>query len=411
MSESAAPFRYDPFSPQAMRDPHSLYPVLREDHPAYFIADYDSWVFSRFQDVWDGFMDAAHFSEAEGQLFSPEVLRVHHRGTPPAPKIDPVKAMFLWLDPPVQTRFRQLLAPPFLKCNINRLEPLVTQIVRKRLADLLPCGRFDLNADFGSYVSARVTQQVMGLSFEDTDQVVDLINRLVYRSPGQAGATPDGLTARDELFDLLRDEVQRRRRGKGPDSPVIDPLLRADVIGRKLSDQEIAADTLSILVGGTETLPKIFAGGLLELSRHPGQLAEVAAEPEAHTETAFEEMLRYNAPAQWFGRTVKQRCTLGGVTLETGQRVILLIASANRDPREFDRPDAFIWNRKARRMLSFGVGPHFCIGIHLARLEGRIMLREFLKAVPRFEIAPDAGQFAESEFQIGWTNLPVRINA
>ena len=73
MSESAAPFRYDPFSPQAMRDPHSLYPVLREDHPAYFIADYDSWVFSRFQDVWDGFMDAAHFSEAEGQLFSPEM--------------------------------------------------------------------------------------------------------------------------------------------------------------------------------------------------------------------------------------------------------------------------------------------------------------------------------------------------
>ena len=409
MSEIAATFRYDLFSPEAMRDPHIFYPVLREEHPAYFLPEYDSWVFSRFQDVWDGFMDAEHYSEAEGQLFAPEALRTHHRGNPPEPRIEPVKAMFLWLDPPVQTRFRQLLAPPFLKGSINRLEPLVTEIVRKRLAELLPTGRFDLNADFGSYVSAHVTQQVMGLSFDDTGHVVDLINRLVYRNPGQAGSTPEGMAARDELHALLRGEVQRRRRGQGPVSPVIDPLIGADIIGRALADEEIAVDAMAILVGGTETLPKIFAGGLLELSRQADQLAQVAADPDAHSEAAFEEMLRYNAPAQWFGRTVKKRCELGGIVLEPGQRVILLIASANRDPREFDRPDEFVWNRKARRMLSFGVGPHFCIGIHLARLEGRIMLREFLKTVSRFEIEPEAGHFAESEFQIGWTSLPVRI--
>ena len=76
MPHSAAKFRYDPFSPEAMRDPHSLYPVLREEHPAYYIPEYDTWVFSRYQDVWDGFMDAEHYSEAEGQLFAPEVLRV-----------------------------------------------------------------------------------------------------------------------------------------------------------------------------------------------------------------------------------------------------------------------------------------------------------------------------------------------
>jgi len=87
----------------------------------------------------------------------------------------------------------------------------------------------------------------------------------------------------------------------------------------------------------------------------------------------------------------------------------LLIAAANRDPREFDNPDAFIWNRVAKRMLSFGIGPHFCIGIHLARLEGQIMLREFLAAVPRFEIDEAAGNWAVSEFQIGWTRLGARV--
>ena len=410
MPQTASKFRYDPFSPEAMRDPHSLYPVLREEHPAYYIPEYDTWVFSRYQDVWDGFMDAEHYSEAEGQLFAPEVLRVHHRGNPPEPKIEPVKAMFLWLDPPVQTAFRQLLAPPFLKGSINRLEPMITQIVRQRLAELLPRGRFDLTADFGSHVSARVTQQVMGLAFEDTDHVVDLINWMVYRKPGQAGSTPEGMAARDELHALLRGEVKRRRRGQGPESPVIDPLIATNIIARPLTDQEVAVDIMSILIGGTETLPKIFAGGLLELSRHGDQLAEVAADPQANAAAAFEEMLRYNAPAQWFGRTVKHPVTLGGVELEPGQRVILLIASANRDPREFDRADQFIWNRKARRMLSFGVGPHFCIGIHLARLEGRIMLREFLAVAPHFKLEPEAGHFAESEFQIGWTSLPVRTN-
>jgi cytochrome P450 len=120
-------------------------------------------------------------------------------------------------------------------------------------------------------------------------------------------------------------------------------------------------------------------------------------------------MLRYNAPAQWFGRTVKQPVELGGVALEPGQRVILLIASANRDPREFEAPDEFHWNRKARRMLSFGIGAHFCIGIHLARLEGAVMLGEFLSAVKRYEMLTDLGHFAESEFQVGWTGLPVRI--
>jgi cytochrome P450 len=409
MADTGATFGYDPFSPEAMRDPHSLYPVLREKHPAYFIPDYDTWVFSRYQDVWDGFLNSEHFSEAEGQVFARETLLDQHRGNPPEHRLNPEKAMFLWLDPPVHTQFRQALAAPFLKGNVNRLEPHIAETVRRRLEVLIPLGRFDLNKDFASYISVRVTGQLMGLPHIDTEHMVRLFSRLVARAPGQSGRTEDGTAARREIIALLAGEVRRRRQGRGPESPVIDPLIAKDIIGRRLSDEEVAVDAMSILVGGTETVPKVFSGGLLELARRPEQLAAVAADPEANSGPAFEEMLRYNAPAQWFGRTVKHATSLGGARLDPGQRVILLIASANRDPREFDRPDEFIWNRKVRRMLSFGVGPHFCIGIHLARLEGKVMLREFLKAVPAFTIEPDAGHFAESEFQIGWTNLPVRV--
>lgn len=402
-------FAYDPYSPEAMRDPQSFYPTLRDEHPAWFMPEYDAYAISRYADVWDAFMDSTHFSEAEGQVFGRAQLLVHHRGNPPEPRLDHPKSMFLFTDPPVHNKFRRALAAPFLKGTVNRMEPVITELVRGRLEELLPRGGFDLNGDFASFVSVGATSIVMGLPLADTARVVELVNLMVSRAPDKPGPTPEGLVARAELVGLLAHAVAKRRREEGAPSPVIDPLLSPDLIGRPLTDEEVAVDMLAILVGGTETVPKVFSGGLLELSRHPDQLAAVKADPAAHCVPAFEEMLRYCAPAQWFGRTAKLPVEVAGVTVEPGQRVILLIASANRDPREFDDPDAFVWNRKARRMLSFGVGPHFCIGIHLARLEGQIMLRELLPALDRFTIHPEEGEWPVSEFQIGWTKLPIHL--
>lgn len=402
-------FSYDPYSVAAMRAPQSFYPTLRDHHPAYFMPQYDAYAISRYADVWDAFMNSTHFSEAEGQVFSREQLLTHHRGNPPEPKFSEPKSMFLFTDPPVHNKFRRALAAPFMKGSVGRLEPLITRLVRDRVAELLPRGQFDLNGDFGSYVSVASTSIVMGLPIDDAPRVVEMVNLMVSRAPGKPGPTPEGMRARVELIDFLKAAVARRRAGQGDESLVIDPLIHADLIGRELTDEEIAVDLLAILVGGTETVPKVFAGGLLELSRHPDQLAEVRAGLPDSATPAFEEMLRYCAPAQWFGRTAKQPIEVAGVTVEPGQRVILLIASANRDHREFENPDVFVWNRKARRMLSFGVGPHFCIGIHLARLEGQIMLRELLPALDRFTIHPEEGEWPVSEFQIGWTKLPIRF--
>ncbi len=341
-------------------------------------------------------------------LFSLDQLLDHHRDTPPPPKIDPVKASFLFLDPPIHTRFRQVLAAPFLKGNVAKLEAEIAQVTRARLQELLPLGTFDLNSDFASYVSVSMVCRVLGLRLEDPVGIAAAVNRLIARHPlptdqpiEQAAATVRG---------FLHGEITRRRQGKGAPSPAIDALIERDTIGRALTDEEIAADINGILVGGTETLPKILSGGLLELAKHPDQLAQVRAMMPVSIAPAFEEMLRYNAPAQWFGRTVLRPITLGGVDLIPGQRVILLLASANRDPREFDDPDTFIWNRKARRLISFGMGPHFCIGIHLARLEGQVMLREFLNAAAHYTVHPEKGHWPVSEFQIGWTSLPVTVH-
>lgn len=409
MAEQA--FKYDPFSPAAMKNPQAFYNVLREEHPAYFIPEYDTYVFSRYEDVWEAFVDTEHFSEAEGQLFARDALLQHHRGDPPKPQIDPQKSMFLFLDPPVHTKFRRALWKPFMKSSVQGMGDFLKELVQGRLKELLPRGRFDLNGDYGSYVSVRAAAELMGLPLEDPEHVVDLINRMVARDPDSPGATEDGQAARMELMEWLAGAAARRRAGIGEESPVIDPLIQSDLIGRPLTDAEIAVDLLGIIVGGTETVPKVISGGLLELQNRPDQLAAVRADLDRNIEPAYEEMLRYLAPAQWFGRTVKKRHERAGILLEEGQRVILLIASANRDKREFDAPDEFVWNRDARRMLSFGVGAHFCIGIHLARLEGQTLLREFLRACPDFSVLPEEGHWAESEFQIGWTKLPVDVSA
>jgi len=201
-----------------------------------------------------------------------------------------------------------------------------------------------------------------------------------------------------------------RRRAAGADGslPLIDGLLHYAFDGRTLSDEEIARQLMPVITGGTETLPKVVAHGLMELYLRPDQLAVVRSDP-AHCRAAFEEMLRFCAPAQWFTRTVKQPFELHGTRFAAGNRLILLLASANRDEREFDAPDEFRWDRPIDRHLAFGHGQHFCIGTHVARLEGRVLLEELLARITRYSIDVEAAERPPSDFQWGWTQVPIVV--
>jgi cytochrome P450 len=164
--------------------------------------------------------------------------------------------------------------------------------------------------------------------------------------------------------------------------------------------------------GGTETVPKVVAGGLLELWRRPAQRAAVVGGPEGRGERcgrAFEEMLRFGAPLQWVGRTLLTDTVVAGTAMQTGQRLVLLLASANRDEREFADPDEFRWDRVMPRHLAFGQGTHFCIGIHVARLEGRVLLEELLSRIPDYDIDEAGAVRPPSDFQVGYTAMPLVV--
>ena len=156
-------------------------------------------------------------------------------------------------------------------------------------------------------------------------------------------------------------------------------------------------------------MPKIVAHGLWELGRRPDQLAAVRADPDANVPVAREEMVRYCAPAQWFARTVRKPFTIHGTIIQPGQRNITLLASANRDEREYTNPNDFVWNRPIERVLAFGRGQHFCLGVHLARIEIAVMVTEWLKRIDDWRIDSQAASRPPSSFQWGWNNIPVEV--
>jgi cytochrome P450 len=397
---------YDPFSMAAMSDPLPIYRRLRDHRPVYRLDRYNGWALSRFADVWDVEHDTEHFSISDGPIFAREKISIPLRGAPPPPVLDRMPS-FSTLDPPLNPRLRQALGAPLRPGPIGRLESVVRDLARARLDELVGLGRFDITADYGGPVSSGVMCRVVGLPASSAPAVLALVNRSMGRQP--PGLTPDGLAAGAELHAMVTELVAACRRARDTDpASMIGGLLTSGIAGRPLYDAEIASQVSTIISGGTETVPKVVAGGLLELWRHPDQRRAVAGDP-AHCATAFEEMLRFGAPLQWVGRTVTAPVIVAGTPMAPGERVLLLLASANRDEREFDDPDEFRWDRPIPRHLAFGYGVHFCIGHHVARLEGRVLLEELLARLPNYEIDLDGAVRPPSEFQVGYTAMPLVV--
>ena len=404
-------WRYDPFSAEAMAAPAPLYRQLRAAYPVYPLPQYRAWALSRFEDVWNAFLDRDRFTEAEGQVFARETLLAPAGAALPAPKLVPLD-LFNNLDPPVHGLVRRAMGASLLPGAVAKMEPMLRDLVRARLDQLAQSGRMDINLDLASHVAAGAVCHIVGLGQGARAEVISLVNRAVARRPGQPGMTEEGWAAVAELAARLKHLVAQRRAGAVPGDPrMIDGLMRAAIPGRgPLSDDEVAQQLISILIGGTESLPKVIAAGLRELWRQPAQRAAIAADPGGRAAAAVEEMVRMFSPAQWFGRTLKQDAVIAGTSMRAGERVLLLTASANHDEREFDDPDTFRWDRPMRRVVAFGMGPHFCIGVHLARLEGRLIVEELLRRFPDYTIDEAGGVRATSEFQIGWVKLPIVVH-
>lgn len=409
MTSVAAPeFSYDPFDPAVMADPLPYYRVLRDQHPMYYVPQWDLYALSRFDDIWDVLaVSDGTFVASEGTLPAANVLAHHNSGPVPDPPLHPLPFHAVF-DKPIYDDIRRLQSPAFRPRAVADWEERIRVLANQRLDELLAKGHFDLTCDYGGVVVAQVVCELLGIPIDCAAEVLATVNA---GSLAQAGAGVDTAVARPNYLQYLVPAVQRRRAQQNPSElPIVDGMLAYRLPdGSDLDDVEAATQLLCIFIGGTETVPKIVAHGLWELVQRPDQLAAVRADPHNTVPRAREEMIRYCAPAQWFARTARKPFTLHGTTVKPGQRIITLLASANRDEREYPDPDAFQWDRPIRRSLAFGRGQHFCIGYHLARLEVTVLVQEWLRRVPDYRVLDEGATRLPSSFQWGWNTIPVEV--
>ena len=409
MSQRApANFAYDPFDAEVMANPLPHYRILRDHHPVYYMPQWDTYALSRFEDIWRVLeVNDGTFVASEGTLPAASVLAEHNSGPVEDPPLHPLPFHAVF-DADLYGEIRRAHSQPLRPRPVAGLEDRIRALANERLDVLLPQGSFDLTQDYGGIVVASIVCELLGIPTDLAPQVLATVNAGSLAEPGVGVDTAE---ARPNYFEYLVPAVQRRRaHPSGAPLAVVDGLLGYRLPdGSALDDVEVATQLLCIFIGGTETVPKIVAHGLWELSRRPDQLAAVRADPEHNVPIAREEMIRFCAPAQWFARTARKPFSIHGQTIEPGQRVITLLASANRDEREYPEPDDFVWDRPIKRSLAFGRGQHFCIGYHLARLEVAVLLQEWLRRVPDYAIHGEAATRLPSSFQWGYNKIPVEV--
>ncbi|RAV10304.1 cytochrome P450 [Mycolicibacterium sp. GF69] len=406
-SEVAQDFSYDPFDPAVMADPLPYYRTLRDRRPVYYLEKWDTYAISRFADIWRVLeINDGTFVASEGTLPAATVLATHNDGPVPDPPLHPMP-FHANFDAPIYDTVRRCTSPPLRPKPVGKLADRIRTLANERLDELLARGSFDLTQDYGGIVAASVVCELLGLPVDLAPDVLATVN---VGSLAQPGSGVEVANARPGYLEYLIPIVQRSRASAGT-NPVADNLIGYRLPdGSAFNDIEAATQMLGIFIGGTETVPKIVAHGLWELGRRPDQLAAVRADLDANVPVVREEMIRYCAPAQWFARTVRKPFTLHDTTIRPGQRVITLLASANRDEREYDDPDSFVWDRRIERLLAFGRGQHFCMGVHLARLEIGILVTEWLKRVSDWHVDHDAASRPPSSFQWGWNSVPVEVH-
>jgi cytochrome P450 len=396
MTSATEPIRFDPYSFAVQEDPYPVYARLRREAPAYRVEPKGFWVLTRYDDCKRALQDHRQFSSSRGNLIDDHSGRTGRTlGT---------------TDPPRHTELRRLANDAFHARRVTALEPIVRERAAALIDELVERGEGDLVTDFAAPLTSEIIiAHFLGLPMSELEQVRQWRDVIVERVEDRMGMTEEGAQAFEEAARHMHAFVAGRRAALATDErdDVITALLTAQEGGTRLSDDEIAITTLTILGAGYQSANYMLTNALLTLERHPAAFAELAADPSL-IPVAQEELFRYDSPTQGFARSVREEIELHGQTLAEDDRVLVLIGSANRDEQQFERADELDIRRQPNKHISFGFGPHLCVGAPLARLIDTIALETFAARVGSWETAGPLGRVHSPTFR-GLTRYPIRL--
>lgn len=392
---------FDPFSADFFNGPYETYRRMREEAPVYYSAEYDFYALTRHADVSFAFKDFETYSSAYGV----DLAMVRTGQKVPA-------KMIISMDPPEHRHMRSLVNKVFTPRAISALQDMVSQQIDRYLAGVDP-QEFDVVADFSAYFPVEVITAMLGVPAELRQQVRLWIDEQLHREPGQIEVSEAGVEAMAQTWLMYYDLIKQRR--AEPRDDMISRLISAEIEREdgelaRLRNSEIAGFATLLGGAGAETVTKLIGAAVVMFARHPEQWQRLR-EDRGKIPAAIEELLRYEAPAQYNVRRSQREIHLHGVTIPQGKPVFLVGGSANRDPDAWTDPDTFDIDRDRTEAqnLGFGYGIHSCLGAALARLECSIALDRLLDFMPRYEVAWDRCERVSMQNVAGWAHVPVRV--
>jgi cytochrome P450 len=391
----AALVEYDPYDWKIHEDPYPTYKALREHAPVYYNAERDFWALSRHADVLAAFRDPVRYSNAQGVSLERTQVREAR-----------AVMSFLGMDPPEHTRVRALVNRGFSPRRVTQLEPNIRSLATRYIDAFVEAGRCEFIDAFAGRLPMDVISEMVGVPEADRDQLRTWADLVLHREADNPNVPPAGMEAAANLIKYFAEQVTERR--SAPRDDLTDALIAAKIDGDRLEDPDIIAFLFLMIIAGNETTTKLLANALYWLWRNPDQRDLVRADP-ALIPGWGEETLRYDASSQLIARTLTCDVELHGERMREGDRVALLIGSANRDERVWERPDAYDIRRNTQNSLSFGQGTHFCLGASLARLETRISLEELHRRIPGYEIDESGAKRMHSSNVRGYSALPIEF--
>jgi len=380
---------YDPYDHDTIFNPHPLFRRLREEAPLYYSEQHDFYAVSRFEDIERTLLNRETFVSRKGVTL--DLLKGEFEIPP---------GTLIFDDPPVHGIHRSLLSRMFTPRRISSLEPAIRELCATILDPLVGEGRFDVITDLASQVPMRVISMLVGIPEADQESVRDHF---------LAGRDDDGVRGDALSGEIFAEYVAWRV--DHPSDDIMTYLLNAefeDETGatRKLSRDELLAYVNIVAAAGNETTRILIGWGAKLLAENPDERRVLVEDPSL-VPNAVEEILRYEPNTLQNCRYAVKDIEFHGQVVPAGSIVATLTPSGNRDDNHFEEPDRLNVRRNLDHHLSFGFGSHYCLGQALARLEGRIVLDEFLKRFPEWDVDLDNAKFMYHTDSRGYESLPV----
>ena len=389
---------FNPMDPEFIADPYPTYHRLRAEDPVHH-SPLGFWVLTRYEDVVAALRDPRLVKEPIAAF-----VAARFGAAMPAMGLS-----MLDRDPPDHTRLRSLVNKAFTPRVVEALRPHIQKIVDGLLARVEGARTMDLIEEFAYPLPVTVICQMLGVPVEDRERFkqwgLDIARGLdAILLPPDSDVARRSAAARRALAEYFRALIAERR--AAPRGDMLSDLIAAEEAGDKLSEDELLATCILLLVAGHETTVNLIGNGTLALLRHPEQLRRLRENPGLIA-SAVEELLRYDGPVQRTARIPSADVTFDGLTIGKGEMVMPFIGAADRDPAQFPDPDRLDITRTDNRHIAFGWGIHFCLGAPLARVEGQIAISTLVQRLPKLALATDRPEYRQSLTLRGLTTLPV----